>query len=755
MKPLWKISLIGLPLLALAALLGGSAGNAAAAEGPIVSESVFAGQSPAVRDLAPGKDLRLEGPLLARVNPLAGEPDGGRRGTWDRGQVPTDALIGAPAGGGTPGLDFDFAGVGNPQACGGCSPPDTVGDTGPNHYIQMVNATKVAIFDKSGVLLTPVFDLGDLWTSGNCTANTGDPIVLYDGLADRWLLSQFAFPSHMCVAISQTADPLADYHLYEFNVGAFPDYFKFGVWPDAYYMSANESSYTAYAFDRDNMLTGAAATFQKFTGEDNLLLPADLDGPAAPPAGTPGYFYTFKDNSFHGGSDRIELFELDVDWDVPGNTTFSLVETFTIASYTYTVCGFFNFDCIRQMGTGQRVDAVSEWPMHRFPYRNFGAHQTLLGTFTIGGGLGEEGAAIRWFELRNMGSGWTLFQEGTHDPGDGHDRFMGSIAMDASGNIALGYSVSSSAMFPAIRYATRLASDPPGTLQAEATLIAGGGSQTASNRWGDYSAMSVDPANDCSFWYTNEYYPVSGPTNWQTRVGVFTQPECGGLVDFTIDATPETQAICQGDDALYEVAVGSIGGFSDPVTLSADGNPGTATFDPNPVTPPGTSELTISDATAGNYTFDIVGTAGITVHETTVSLDVYAAAPAAPSLIAPPDGATDVSVTPTFEWSAVANAAAYELEVATDAGFSSIVYMATVAGTSHTAESPLASDTTHYWRVRASNPCGDGPNSAVFSFTTADIPPVLLVDDDDNAPDVQATYTAVLNTILGLDGYDL
>jgi hypothetical protein len=169
---------------------------------------------------------------------------------------------------------------------------------------------------------------------------------------------------------------------------------------------------------------------------------------------------------------------------------------------------------------------VSEWPMHRFPYRNFGDHETLLGNFTVGGGQGEVGAAIRWFELRNTGGGWTLHQGGTFDPADGHDRFMGSIAMDGDGNIALGYSVSSSSLFPSVRYATRAPTDPPGTFQAEAVLINGRGSQTGSNRWGDYSAMSVDPANDCSFWYTNEGYATSSPTNWKTVVGVFTMPTC-------------------------------------------------------------------------------------------------------------------------------------------------------------------------------------------------------------------------------------
>jgi hypothetical protein len=416
--------------------------------------------------------------------------------------------------------------VSNPFACGGCSPPDPNGDVGPNHYVQMVNATKVAVFDKTGTLLAPPFDLGSLWTSGVCADNAGDPIARYDGLANRWLLSQFAFPNHMCFAISTGPDPLGTYHLYTFNVGMFPDYFKVGVWPDAYYMGANENSYTAYAFDRAKMLAGQTAGFVKFTGETNFLLAADLDGPTPPPLGSPGLFYTFKDDAFHGGVDRLEVFGLHADFVTPANSTFALDATLPIASFTYTVCGFFNFDCARQPGTPRRIDVVSEWPMQRFPYRNFGDHQTLLGTFTVGGGTGEVGAAIRWFELRDTGSGWSLFQEGTQDPDDGHDRFMGSIAMDGAGDIALGYTVSSSSVFPSIRYATRIPTNPLGQLGAERVLITGRGSQTGSNRWGDYSAMSVDPSNDCSFWYTNEFYSQTSSTNWRTLIGKFTVPTC-------------------------------------------------------------------------------------------------------------------------------------------------------------------------------------------------------------------------------------
>ncbi len=526
--------LLALGLFSLRNAQGAAQANPALQEtdtiqGPIVGELVTPGLSVAVRDLpALENDPTLNKEINPRHNPLQFEPDQGQRGTWDRTSVVTDPLI-RPASdnpGETPALDFSFDGVGNPTGCGSCSPPDINGDVGPNHYVQAVNATKIAIYNKTGTLISGPFNLGTLWSTGTCTSNAGDPVVLYDPLANRWLLSQFASPSNMCIAVSQTPDPTGAYFTYNFSVGSFPDYFKFGVWPDAYYMSANENTYTAYAFNRANMLVGAAATFQKFTGGTNFYLPSDVDGSTPPPVGAPNVFYTYKDNSFHGGTDRLEIRNFHVDWTTPANTTFTLVASPNIAPYTYTPCGFFNFNCMKQLGTTQRFDALAEWPMFRFPYRNFGDHQALVGTFVVGGGLGEVGAAIRWFELRNTGGGWTLFQEGTVDPGDGHDRSNPSIAMDQAGNIALAYSVSSTAIHPGIRYVTRLASDPLGTMQSEAIMINGGGSQTGSNRWGDYSALTVDPANECTFWYTNEYYPVNAASTWKTRIGVFTISQC-------------------------------------------------------------------------------------------------------------------------------------------------------------------------------------------------------------------------------------
>jgi hypothetical protein len=353
----------------------------------------------------------------------------------------------------------------------------------------------------------------------------GDPVALYDSIAKRWVFSQLASPHHVCFAVSQTSDPTGAYYLYLFDVTEFPDYFKIGVWPDAYLASANQAAYSAMAFDRAKMLKGDPnAGLVRFTGETNFLMPADVNDASRPAGG--GYFYTFKDDQFHGGADRVELFRLTPNFRNLAKSKFKLIATFDIASFTYTVCGFFNFDCIPQKDTARKVDAVSEWPMQRFAYRQLGSQEELVGNFTVGGGTGSVGAAIRWFELRNTGSGWTLNQEGTQDLGDGLDRWMGSIAMDKAGDIALGYSASSSSDHPSIRYAARKATDPLGTLGKEKVLKAGGGSQTGSDRWGDYSGMAVDPVGNCQFWYTTEYYSVSSSSDWQTAVGAFTMPNC-------------------------------------------------------------------------------------------------------------------------------------------------------------------------------------------------------------------------------------
>lgn len=521
------VGLLSLALTLPGALSATSARPAAkVAAGPTASpvQSVALGSLPVALQANPYLDKAED-----RLNPLAFEPDQGRRGTWGRTAVPPDPLAatGFDPGHRTPSPALTFAGTGNPVGCGTCSPPDTVGDVGPKHYVQMVNATKLAVYDKGGTLLFGPTDLSSLWASGACAADAGDPVASYDPLADRWLLAQFNGANKLCFAVSVTADPLGSYWVYTFSTTDFPDYFKIGVWPDGYYVSTNEADYSAWAFEREKMLQGLAATSIKATGvADNLLMPADVDGLVAPPAGAPAIYYTFLDNSYHGGTDRLELRAFHVDWVTPANSTFTIVGSPAVAAFTYTVCGFFNFSCAPQPDTTRKVDVVSEWPMFRLAYRRFGDHESLVGNFTV---PSSGRAAPRWFELRGSGVSWTLFQEGTYDPDATAHRFMGSIAQDREGSIALGYSAMSATVSPAIRIATRLAGDKLGSLGSESTLVAGGGSQTGSSRWGDYSALAIDPADECTFWYTNEYYTATSANQWSTRIGAFRVPECRGL----------------------------------------------------------------------------------------------------------------------------------------------------------------------------------------------------------------------------------
>jgi uncharacterized repeat protein (TIGR01451 family) len=447
----------------------------------------------------------------------------------------------------------------------GAVPPDPIIDVGPQHIIQMVNSV-FAIFSKSGSLLAGPFAINSLWagTAAPCaTQNLGDPVVLYDHLADRWLMSQFASPSHVCIAVSRTGNPVTGgFFAYQFNVGSFPDYFKLGVWPDAYYMAANfGGQVTVVAFNRAQMLNGNPGNFVQFNVAGlpglggNMMLPSDLDGSRPPPAGSPNYFYRQVDGDNFGGADRIEIFEFRVNFVNPALSTFTGPTNLPMAAFDSALCGFFSFACVPQPGTTTTLDPINEWPMWRFQYRNFGSHETLVGNFTVD--VGADRAGIRWFELHKVSeAAWTIFQQGTFAPGTAH-RWIGSIAMDRDRNIALGYSISSSTVFPSIHYTGRLSTDPLGRMpQGEENLINGSGFST-SNRWGDYSSLNVDPLDDCTFWYTNQYIAASGVA-WRTRIGSFRFLSCG-QTDLSIEMTDNPDPVGVGGELTYRLRVSNLG----------------------------------------------------------------------------------------------------------------------------------------------------------------------------------------------------
>ena len=428
---------------------------------------------------------------------------------------------------GTRGLGFVFQ-TWDGVAAQGYAPPDPSGDVGSNHYMLAANV-RFQIWNKTGTSLLGPLNLGTIWSGfpgpWSSSLNDGDPIVLYDETVDRWFIAQFSLPnypsgpSYIIIAISQTGDPTGSWHRYGFTFNTvIPDYPKFGIWPDGYYMSANSfnPSYVGTivaAFERSQMLNGNSAQMVMFTRPSSTtwsLLPSDWNGTATPPAGAPNYFGQIHDNSRYGGTDGFDIFQFHVDWVTTGNSTFT-GPTFL----TTTAFGGFSGG-VPQLNTSQTLDDLSVMTMNRLDYRNFGTHQSMVVCHTINGGGNRAG--MRWYEFRNTGAAWSLYQQGTYAPADGLHRWMGSIAMNAAGDMALGYSVSSSTMYPAIRFTGRYASDPLGQMTiTEETIHAGSGSQTGLNRWGDYTQMVVDP-NGVNFWYVNQYQPSTGSFNWRTRI---------------------------------------------------------------------------------------------------------------------------------------------------------------------------------------------------------------------------------------------
>jgi hypothetical protein len=419
-------------------------------------------------------------------------------------------------------------------------PPDTNGAPGADQYVQIVNVT-IAVYDKStGVPVMAPAAIHTLWTGfgGPCefeTPDGGDPVVLYDHLAGRWLVSQLQYNSTFtqneeCVAVSTSSDATGTYNRYEFDFGAnFPDYPKYGIWPDAYYNTINVfgrhsfAGAEACAFDRSAMLAGQAASAICFQQPSSVssLLPSDLDGSTLPPAGSPNYFVGLADST------HLNLFKFHVDFTHPANSTFTGPHLVSVAPFSEICARATTVACIPEPNPGEKVDGLSDRVMFRLAYRNFGDHESLVVNHTVSGGaLG----AVRWYEIRNPRVAAAVFQQGTiEDPTV--DFWLGSVAMDKAGNLALGFSASGRQLPPSIYVAGRGPLDPKGTLSGPLVIAGGLGVQVKSfKRWGDYSSMTVDPTDDCTFWYTSEYYPVAGnfSINWSTRVGSFKFDSCPG-----------------------------------------------------------------------------------------------------------------------------------------------------------------------------------------------------------------------------------
>src|SRR5713226_8547986 len=421
-------------------------------------------------------------------------------------------------------------------------PPDTNGAVGAKQFVQIVNVT-IAVYDKStGALQFGPAAIHTVWSGfgGLCEfgggtptfADGGDPVVLYDHLAGRWLVTQLQYDTTFthtaqCLAVSTISDATGSYNRCEFDFGSnFPDYPKFGVRPDAYYNSINVfpphsfAGAEACAFDRKAMLAGRTASAICFQQAPTVssLLPADLDGGTLPPTGSPNYFVGLADST------HLNFFRFHVDFKNPWNSSFSGPTLVSVAPYSEICARAFNVSCIPQPSPGERVDALADRVMFRLAYRNFGDHESFVVNHTVKGGpLG----GVRWYEIRNPSAPFVNQQSTLIDPNVNY--WLGSIAMDKIGNAALGFSVSSQSVFPSVYVAIRAPADPAGQMFGPLVLVNGSGVQFNSfHRWGDYSSMSLDPVDDCTFWYTNEYYATTGSFNWATRIGSFKFNSCRG-----------------------------------------------------------------------------------------------------------------------------------------------------------------------------------------------------------------------------------
>lgn len=424
--------------------------------------------------------------------------------------------------------------------------PDTDGEAGPQHYVQMVKYS-FAVWAKDGTLLYGPANTKTLWDHipgpWNALQYYTDPIVVYDHLADRWLVSAMVYDIpvqyYEMVAVSQTADPTGGWHCYVYSFDNMPDYPKFGVWPDGYYMTVNEAridagynsefaGLTIMVFNREDMIEGdvsprtlkfhVPATDTGFYSSPSCFLPADLDG-QMPPVGTPNYLASIRDDTMGYPEDELWIWKCTVNWD--NTTQCNLAQDTILAVEPFTGnINDINANTIRQPNTNYRIFTMGDRLMHRLQYRNFGTHQSLITNHTIQV-TPDEHAGIRWYEVRRQGSQWTLHQQGTYCP-DNDDRWMGSVSMDVNGNMALGYSVSGQTTYPSIRVTGRKAEDPLHQMTfAETEIMTGTGNQVVNTRWGDYSCMTLDPSDELIFWYTQQYTKTSGPLGWSTRIASF------------------------------------------------------------------------------------------------------------------------------------------------------------------------------------------------------------------------------------------
>jgi hypothetical protein len=571
---------LGVALVLLTAVIVAVIGAAAANSGSAaVTPDVRMGGSPTpiwTQDVAHDVSAPLWQLARDRVAPDAEDPadeqDRGPTADGDTGFTGDGALQTTLAPPTIPSTQQNFEGLSNQDNFNifgfRVNPPDPNGEVGPNNYVEMINLV-FGVYDKAGNLLVGPVDTGTLWSGfavPDCTDPSGDPVVLYDQFTDRWIMSQFTTsglddpskPFWNCVAVSTTSDPTGSYYRYAFETGHFqffPDYPKYGNWTDSYVLTTREFGPTdeygigVYALEKNKMVNGQPARAVNFFLDGNDpdvlplvgdgLLPADVDGKQKPKSDAKiPIVGTQDDGSGYGGTfDALNIFDLSVKWKATPEASLTLATQLPTAPFdSIFPCAPTSRDCLPQPGItnpAQYLDILSyrQRPTFRLAYRNFKTYESLVTNQSVEAAPGVAG--VRWYEIRRSGGAYSLYQQGTYAPSDGVNRWMGSVAQDKNGDIAAGYSVvNGTDVYPGIRYTGRLAGDPLGQMTlGEGTIVNGSGVQTTTNsRWGDYTDLTVDPVDDCTFWYVNEYYTAASQATslagWLTRIASFKLPGC-------------------------------------------------------------------------------------------------------------------------------------------------------------------------------------------------------------------------------------
>ena len=438
---------------------------------------------------------------------------------------------------------LDFSGI-NALNQLGAVPPDTNGSVGSRQFVEIVNISFAVYNKKTGAVELPATYVPTLWSGfgGLCETNPGgDPVVLWDKLAQRWMVTELAFNSNfsknlVCIAVSTTWDATDSYFRYAFSFGkVLPDYPKYAVWPDAYYFSANDiparGPFGAQpcAFDREAMLAGrkAAMICFRYDPANFAMLPSDLDGATLPPAGEPNHYVQLGNDT-----NSLDEFDFHVDFANPRGSTFTGPHKISVPTFALLCREGSDQACIHQPPPGEKIDSLSGYMMFRLAYRNFGDHESMVVAHTVKPGPSSKAtAATRWYELRATPRGWSsLYQAGTFQD-ENASLWMASLAMDKEGDIAMGMSAVSPTLKPSVWYTGRVPEDPLGKMAAPSVAVEGSAVQSnGHHRWGDYSSMSIDPDDDCTFWYSQEYYDrkVGGKASidWSTRLTSFKFDRC-------------------------------------------------------------------------------------------------------------------------------------------------------------------------------------------------------------------------------------